>query len=165
MPAKAVLTSNTLRRLRDYWLAARRDRMMPARRDIDPINISPALLPHVVLADVFHDPLRFRYRLIGTRVTAMAGRDATGHEINRDLYGDNTERVIWGYRTCVETRAPVAVREPIQFVAKDWIVIEVLLMPLGDRDDSVDVVLVGVDAVQEKAAANEDRLVLDWQVG
>jgi hypothetical protein len=161
----AVLTSDILRSLRDYWLGLRADgRATPAPEAVDPVAI-PRLLPHVVLADVSHDPLRFRYRLIGTKVTALAGRDATGRWIDRNLYGDNTDRVLWAYRRCVETRAPVAVRESVQFVDKDWIVIEVLLMPLGGADDFVGRVLGGVDTVDhpKDAPLPDRRLELDWR--
>lgn len=161
----AVLTSAILRGLRDYWLGLLGEgRAMPAPEAVDPVAI-PMLLPHVVLADVSHDPLRFRYRLIGTKVTALAGRDATGRWIDLDLYGDNTDRVLWAYRRCAETRAPVAVRESVQFVDKDWIVIEVMLMPLGGTNDQVDRVLAGVDTVvhPKDAPMPDRRQELDWR--
>ena len=161
----AVLRSNVLRELRDYWLGLCDTRqVMPAPDAVNPAAI-PRLLPYVVLADVSHDPLQFRYRLIGTKITALAERDNTGRLIDRDLYGDNTERMLWAYRRCVATRAPVAVRERVQFIAKDWIVIEALMLPLGGTAAAVDRVLVGVDVVDDpiRDLPGDIRLELDWR--
>ena len=79
------MSSATLRQVRDYWLTARGPRRQPAHGDIDPLQIPRPLLPHLVLTDVIHDPLRLRYRLIGTFVTALAGRDATGRWLDESL--------------------------------------------------------------------------------
>jgi hypothetical protein len=153
-----------LHQLRDYWQQARGDRPIPQRRDIDPLKV-PRLLPYLTLAEVFRDPLRFRYRLIGTQITEMAGRDATGRWLDETLYGTNLERILWGYRTCVETREPVAIREAVQFVAKDWITIEVLMLPIGDPDGTVRMVLNGLDIVADDAIKPPRGIsyTLDWR--
>jgi len=157
------LASESLRRLRDYWLGRRGRRRMPARKDIDPLDI-PKLLPKLVLTDVLHEPLRLRYRLIGTFVTDLAGRNATGRWLDEALYGERTDDMLWAYRRCVADRAPVAVREQVQFVAKDWLTIEALLLPCGEADDRPDLVLSGVDRVEPpaKSPPNGESYILDW---
>ena len=157
------LTVRHLRTLRDYWLRARGKRAMPARRDIDPLDV-PRLLPYLVLTEVHHAPLRFRYRLIGTAVTELAGRDATGRWLDAELYGENSERMLEAFRHCVAERAPVARREPIRFGDKEWLVIEALMLPLGVTDDRVVMVLSGVGTVprnRDNAAQTRSRR-LDW---
>lgn len=59
-----------------YWqdLAARLGRM-PARRDLDPVAISAALLPSLFLVDILPADqevarIRFRFRLLGAEITA-----------------------------------------------------------------------------------------------
>jgi hypothetical protein len=72
---------NMIEQALDYWDSKRAGRHMPARRDIDPTEMSH-LLPHVVLIDVQREPLDFRYRLMGTAVAARLGSDYTGERFS-----------------------------------------------------------------------------------
>ena len=159
------MASPKLHQMRDYWLSARGSRQMPSRRDIDPISI-PHLLPNIVLTNVFRDPLRFRYRLIGTAITAVTGRDATGRWLNEELYGDNLDEMLWTFRTCAESRAPVAVRQKAQFPDRDWVVVEVLLVPMGNTDDVVEVIMSCLSAVDKdvKQPSADTGYILDWRL-
>jgi hypothetical protein len=94
-----------LRQLYEYWDSKRAGRAMPARSDLDPIEI-PDLLRHLILLDITHDPLRFRVRLYGTGVAELRGHDLTG----RFLYEDGLTPIgqqtrPWNVRT-VEDRQP-----------------------------------------------------------
>jgi hypothetical protein len=55
-----------VRAMYDYWLARRGGRAMPARADLEPVEIKK-LLPMLVLVDVMADARRFVYRLVGRR--------------------------------------------------------------------------------------------------
>jgi hypothetical protein len=157
------MTSPILHALRDHWLSLKGDRAMPARADIDPTHI-PALLRHLVLVDVMGAPPVFRYRLIGTAVTRIANRDATGRVLDESLYGANTDRVLRTYRETVADKSPKAVREIVQFVDKDWIKIEVLLMPLSSNGGTIDMIIGAVDIVDQDPNPGERDLreALDW---
>jgi hypothetical protein len=61
-----------------YWIQKRGDRLLPSRRDIDPIEIPRKVLPNVQLIDVIDGGARFRYRLIGTATVDAYGEDFTG---------------------------------------------------------------------------------------
>lgn len=141
------ITSTALRALRDYWRGLVGDREMPARRDIDPIHIPKKLLPHVTLADVFRDPPRFRHRLLGTFVTRFYERDSTGKWLDANLYGESTDEVFWFYHETVLRRTPVAVRQTIPYIRKDWVTLEALLMPLYDDGDTINIVFGAIDIV------------------
>ena len=65
-----------LARVLAYWNDKRAGRAMPSRDDLDPIEMVE-FLPRVMLADIEHDPLRFRYRLCGTGVCQVHPGDAT----------------------------------------------------------------------------------------
>jgi hypothetical protein len=72
------IRSQRVHRLHEYWRSkAGADGAVPRRRDIDPIDL-PDLLPNLMLLDVERDPLRFRYRLVGTRVVDFSYHDFTG---------------------------------------------------------------------------------------
>ena len=61
-----------------YWRSKAKDGQLPARSDINPVDI-PRLMPHVVILDVRREPvLDFRYRLIGTYVVEHLCADRTG---------------------------------------------------------------------------------------
>jgi hypothetical protein len=89
-----------------YWEGKLCGRRMPARRDFDPVLEVPRLLPWVILVDVLRDPLDFRYRVIGTGITARSRRDHTGLRLS-ELNRTGPDSVVWNdRRTVVETRAP-----------------------------------------------------------
>ncbi|MEK9970410.1 MAG: PAS domain-containing protein [Ferrovibrio sp.] len=67
-----------LLRLFAYWDRLRRGRAMPARADVDPLDLPVDLLPHVFLIDVLSGAPYFRYRLTGTMVDEIHGQYLTG---------------------------------------------------------------------------------------
>ena len=72
------MRSRRVQRLHEYWRAkSGADDPVPRRRDIDPVEL-PDLLPNLMLVDVERNPLRFRYRLVGTRVVDFSYHDFTG---------------------------------------------------------------------------------------
>jgi hypothetical protein len=70
-----------------YWDAKRAGRSMPARRNIDPVEMPATLLPYVVLIDRVGG--RFHYRLVGTGVATDLGKDFTGGWVGS--YGISSE--------------------------------------------------------------------------
>jgi hypothetical protein len=62
-----------------YWDRLRCGRPCPDRSDIDPVIDIPVLAPHIMLIEVRHEPLDFRFRLIGGAVRQNFSRDYTGH--------------------------------------------------------------------------------------
>jgi hypothetical protein len=66
-----------LHRLSAYWSGKCRGGRLPARADIDPVEI-PDILPYVVLWDVVDGGRDFRIRLAGTRFEAAHGRSLRG---------------------------------------------------------------------------------------
>ena len=135
----SVLRYDSLRRGLAYWHSKRRGRPMPARRDLDPIEI-PHLLPWVLLIDVLCDPLDFRYRLIGTEVVAVSRRDFTGFRFS-ELAGKGPESVLWdNCLTVVRTRAPFSRRPPYIGPCDDVLSGQNLLMPLSSDGETVDMI-------------------------
>lgn len=124
------------------WLAKRGWRRMPARPDIDPTEI-PRLLPNVMLVDVFHAPLRFRYRLIGTNVVSATGEDRTGKSFDNVEFFAANPIVMQQYASVVATGEPIHSTEPFyRLDNRRTYDVERLLLPLSADGVTVDMILV-----------------------
>lgn len=113
MPEPAVLleiaevTSPRIRRLHAYWeqQRGRHGGRLPRRGDIAPDQIRD-LLPNIMIVDVERDPMRFRYRLVGTRVVEYNGLEFTGRYLG-DIGWPEEQSLIESYRAVVNRREPV----------------------------------------------------------
>ena len=139
----AQVPSELLVGLFGYWEQKRAGRRMPSRDDIDPLDIRDCM-PTIIICEIEPEPLRFRYRLIGTRLTELVHRDVTGKYIDESLYGDNVEVVEGPFLEAYQTRAPVAVRGRLK-----WDNVErqvaALALPLSNDGSTVNMVMFAVD--------------------
>jgi len=78
-----ALASPVLQRLYAYWRSKAAARP-PRRADLDPLEIGPDI-HNVVLLEVRHDPLQFRWRLLGGELVEAIGRNVTGRSFE-DVY-------------------------------------------------------------------------------
>jgi hypothetical protein len=68
-------------RLHDYWLGKCKNGQLPARTDIDPLELPRDLLSGIALLEVEAQPdqtRRYRIRLFGSALAVMTGADETG---------------------------------------------------------------------------------------
>ena len=143
-PVGPEISHPLLRELHAFWDGKRAGRAMPARRDLDPVEI-PGLLKHLILLDVTHDPLRFRVRLYGTAVADLRGRDLTG----RYLYEDGVTQI--GQHIRPFNVATVEERRP-HFRIGDYTDISDgrtgtyyrLGLPLSSDGETVDMLMIGL---------------------
>ncbi len=68
----------TLGALLQYWQTKRGARRMPARQDIDPVEMDRRLLPHLMLCEIADRGNLVRFRLVGTSLAKRLGFDPTG---------------------------------------------------------------------------------------
>lgn len=73
----ANIKDDRLRRLFEYWNSKRGSRRFPSRADIDPLDF-PYVMGWIALLDVERNPLRFRFRVHGTKLIAKNQFDLTG---------------------------------------------------------------------------------------
>ena len=66
-----------VRRFYEYWRDVAPPGRLPGRQHIAPEDIVP-LLSRLWILDVFRDPVRYRYRLVGTDITRSLQRELTG---------------------------------------------------------------------------------------
>ena len=151
-----------VRQLRDYWESKRRGRAMPARADIDPAEIKP-LLPNLLIADLFTDPLRVRIRLAGTKVCETFGFNIAGRWLEElDLTADVG---FWlaQYQRMIATPAPVygrttGTRGPVELFRSDW-----AMFPLSSDGQRVDQSLEIEDWAKGSATARFDDDAITWR--
>src|SRR6266851_7668587 len=128
-----------LQRLYAYWEGLRRGREFPARRDIDPLDFRYAL-GHVMLLDVLHQPLRFRFRLHGTALTLRAGYDMTGKLADELPNAKNRAMLIERCRTVVEQRRPLAMTDN-RLLGRSTLWFEVLWLPLAEDGSTISMLM------------------------
>jgi hypothetical protein len=125
-----------------YWRQACAGRPMPARADIDPVQIKPALLPYILLVDVEHGP-RYRWRLISTHITMVLDRDKTGAYWD-DIY-DGEEIASMTYRADWVVRHRLPLRSTGHCIERDrdYDYNEALFMPLSDDGSVINMMMMG----------------------
>jgi hypothetical protein len=134
----SMLNSPRLREAYAYWDAKRRNKLMPSRKDIDPVEI-PRLLPYVILIDVVREPLDFRYRLMGTQACDIMRGDFTGQLFSK--IPGKKERALWQeYDALVSSKAPMYWQTPYVGPERFLRNFENILLPLSN--DGVNVTMI-----------------------
>jgi len=132
-----------IRALYDYWRAIHpQGGGLPGRRHLDPLDI-PRLLPNIWMVDVHRQPLRFRFRLIGTEIVNFTGRDATGLWLDQVYPGYEQSEAFAAHRDCVVHRRPgYRKSSPISNLGRRSAEAERLYLPLAEDGKSVDILLI-----------------------
>ncbi|TDQ81489.1 PAS domain-containing protein [Dongia mobilis] len=148
------LTSPLVRELHRYWNEIKGDRRWPAKRDFDPAAVR-RLLPYLTIEEVHRDPLRIRFRLVGTEQARFAGLDYTGcwlHELPwhpaviQDLLGQ--------YRRLLAAGEPVFGASRYSWADGFEKSFEWGLFPFGDGGDRIDHVL----GIEDFSGIDRERL-------
>jgi hypothetical protein len=131
-----------LRRLYDHWLSLRPAAGgLPGRQHMDPAAIRD-LLPWIWMVDVERNPLRFRYRLLGTEQVHAMERDFTGRFLD-EAHPSFVASVSYPQYVAAAEHADIGYRRgpPVFHLTKDYVAIERLLLPLAKDGATVDVLL------------------------
>jgi hypothetical protein len=132
-----------LQRLYRYWDDKRAGREMPARGDVDPLDLR-YILGQLILVDVLpEEPLRFRIRLHGSELARRAGYELTGKMLDELPTTEFRLLAHRSFTTAVETRLPFhSIRDRLlDGKSKRY---EALMLPLSRDGDGVDMLLVGL---------------------
>ena len=137
-----------LRTVFAYWDGKRRGRPMPARADIDPAELRP-YLPQLILLDVESEPLRFRYRLVGTEVTrirrGLPATDPTGKYVDEVTHHHGTDAVLTHYRRVAqEGRPSLDTGSYAPSPDRHWLRFTRLVLPLSADGTTVNMLLVAL---------------------
>lgn len=116
---------------------------LPGRQHFDPLHIH-ALLPNIWLIDVVRPELRFRYRLVGTRIAEALAKDPTGlwlDDVHPDLHPNSA--TYQDYLTAADHGQPSWRRGKPMFMAysDQCAEIERLFLPLARDGTTVDMIV------------------------
>jgi hypothetical protein len=130
------------RALYAYWQRIHPPGGLPGRQHFDPAAVV-ALLPNIVLVAVQRDPLRFRYRLLGSRIDSVHGKSLSGQWLD-EAYANHPRAAefLSEYVHVAETGQPIWRRsEPKVVPMPECRSIEVMRLPLAGDGRTVDMIL------------------------
>ena len=128
-----------------YWLSKKGDRPFPARADFDPLLDQPRLARNLVMLEVRHEPLDFRYRLIGGAVRENMVADWTGRWMS-EIAMQQAPNPVWQHSVwVVSQRAPRFYRPEYLGPNRASRYAETAQLPLGPDGSLVDMMMVFVD--------------------
>jgi hypothetical protein len=128
-----------LHQLYAYWEKKRGTLAMPARRDIEPMDLVP-LLPHVMMVDVEEGP-RYRYRLFGTAVSEAFGSDPTGKYIDEVMVGNYKAFLLGLYNDLTASKKPIYSTSIYGGRREGQLWTQRLMLPLSSNGHDVDKVM------------------------
>jgi hypothetical protein len=132
-----------LANLYEVWQQAGREGRLPSRADIGPEALKP-WLRNVALIDVERAPLRFRRRLVGTKIVDYHGADRTGQYLSERESETIDSRFYEDYVACATRGIAVHRAERSCDAAGNTIRWERVLLPLARNGRDPDMILVGL---------------------
>lgn len=139
----AAVTDPRLRRLHDYWRTRAGDRLMPARRDIDPIDMKE-WLGNLVLVEFFGGAARSRVRLEGTNITQFYGATRLGSSLEMLSGREERELLLAQYGAVLASREPAFYRAKFTTSEERYVHQVKLLLPLSNDGLQVNMILGGI---------------------
>ena len=145
------ITDRHVGKLYNDWGSRRSDRLLPARTDIDPVELR-FLFDHVIVLDVLREPLQFRVRIQGEALRSWIGGDLTGKTLDQPLPASFPPPV----RDCLTIAVEAGVaqhwaKEPSPF--RSPCPSEALFLPLAEDGVTVDAVLAALCRPDEYVAS------------
>ena len=140
------LISHINRASLSYWEEKRGYRAMPSRRDLEPSEMT-AFLPYVFLLDVQHDPLDFRFRLIGTIMDAHMTASYTGRWMSSIPHQAPPSTIWTSCERVVRSQTPLTSETPYVGKYREFKRTEDIIMPLSDDGRFVNMLFVTADFI------------------
>lgn len=144
-----TIENPTLAAVHAYWLAKRGDRTMPARADINPVELREHL-GWILMIEVLDDFADFRYRLIGTKVTRYFLTNSTGRTVS-EAYGPFGDAAVNGvkavYRKAARDKIVVRAEGEANWITdwkeetRDFPHFDSLYLPLSDDGETCNILM------------------------
>jgi len=140
LPVEIASQDDRLLRLYRYWNDRRGELRFPPRASIDPVDF-PYALGRVSLIEVQRNPLRFRYRLVGTLLTQHLGYEMTGKYVDDIPEPAMREFTLSFYERALKRQEPLHEAGTALIERYSW-QHEVLVLPLASDGETIDMLLV-----------------------
>lgn len=123
----------------DFWNGRRQDGRLPPRAILDPLELRPVLGNlNIIAVERDGDGLRFIYRLWGTRIASIYGRDLTGRYLGDAESGSDLSASRSVHESVARTGVPHYWRRPLPFAHRGYVGYRRLLLPFARDGRTVD---------------------------
>ena len=102
-----------------YWRSKSGAPSIPSRSQIDPLDMRQ-FLSKVLMIDVESDH-EFTYRLCGTHVAGINGKDLTGQRASEVNLGASSPQFIEAYRRAIHGREPILFTGDLWWQDRQWV--------------------------------------------
>jgi hypothetical protein len=131
--------------IQERWRARCRDGRLPARADFPPECLME-WMGHIQIVELMRgtETIRYRVRLVGTRIVYYEGRDNTGRFLDDVIPSEQRDEILEPYRRAADAREPV--RSEFYGCSDTAISskLERLILPLAGDGTTVDQFLVAI---------------------
>jgi hypothetical protein len=135
-----VIGHPKLQALHAFWDQMRGERALPTR-DAFPFEALRIWLGHIAIVEVLREPAQFRFRLFGTRLVELAGKDLTGQTFDKCVPPDRFAAAVDPYNECLARCGPVV--RAVRYAAPGGapFMLEQLLLPCASDQGAIDVIV------------------------
>jgi hypothetical protein len=131
--------------IQERWRARCRDGRLASRADFPPESLT-AWMGHIQIVELVREAetIRYRVRLVGTRIVYYEGRDNTGRFLDDVIPSEQRGEILAPYRRAAETRGPV---HSEFYGCSDTAIsskLERLILPLAGDGITIDQFLVAI---------------------
>jgi hypothetical protein len=130
-PSPVFADEPALVEVADYWTGRRRGRLIPDRDGIDPLDLSPAIWPNLLLSEPVAGSTAWRYRLVGSAHVERYGFDFTGKTTAEIMQGSYLDYMNSIYATACGRALPVYSESVFRWDAQGFAMTRRLMLPLS----------------------------------
>jgi len=139
----AIVKSNDLQRLLDYWHAKCHARAFPRRIDLDPIDLR-FMLDRITLVEIHGEvERRYKLRVVGTWWAEKHGFEATGTWLEDWPNPAQLKVTLASYEALLAQRRPILLvrNEVVDGAVLDY---EAMLLPFSEDGTSISMIVAGI---------------------
>jgi len=130
------LSDVKIRKIYEYWLKKCSGGALPARRDIDPVDVYDCLSMLMIL-DVVDGGRDFRIRLAGSEVEDAHDRPLKGVMVSDMGQGAEMKALLERFQSVVRTREPDFRSASLAMVGRAFIEFDRVALPLAEDGETV----------------------------
>lgn len=129
-----------------YWQSKKESvgGQLPARHDLRPDEMLE-FLRFVALINVYQQPLRFQFRLVGTGIADCMGQETTSMWVNEELFADRTSDVTEFFSLAVNSGRPAYAQGVYEVrPSSRELKFDTVIAPLSSDTSRIDMLLGGL---------------------